>query len=33
MDLGLEFQKTNVGIKINIPELFCVPIFRQNGQL
>ena len=29
MDLGLEFQKTN----INILEALCVPIFRQKGQI
>ena len=33
MDLGLEIQKTNVGIRISILETPCVPIFRQNGQL
>ena len=26
-------QKTNVGIKINILKIPCMPIFRQNGQL
>ena len=31
--LGFEIQKTNVGIRINIFEIPCVPIFRQNGQL
>ena len=30
---GLEFQKINVGIRISILEIPCVPIFRQNGQL
>ena len=30
MDLGLETEKTNVGIRISIPEIPCVPIFRQN---
>ena len=33
MDSGLEIQKTNVGIRISILEIPCVPIFRQNGQL
>ena len=33
IDLGLEIQRTNVGIKISILEIPCVPIFRQNGQL
>ena len=32
LDLGLETQETNVGIRINILEIPCVPIFRQNGQ-
>ena len=32
MDLGLEIQKANVGIRISILEIPCVPIFRQNGQ-
>ena len=31
--LGFEIRKTNVGIRINIFEIPCVPIFRQNGQL
>ena len=31
--LGFEIQKTNVGIRISILEILCVPIFRQNGQL
>ena len=31
--LGFEIQKTNVGIRISILEIRCVPIFRQNGQL
>ena len=31
--LGFEIQKTNVGIRISIFEIPCVPIFRQNGQL
>ena len=30
MDLGLEIQKTNVGIRIAILEIPCVSIFRQN---
>ena len=30
MDLGLEIHKTNVGIKISILDIPCVPIFRQN---
>ena len=33
MDLGLQFLKTNVEIKINILKILYVPIFRQNGQL
>ena len=33
MDLGLEIQKTNVGIRISIFEIPCMPIFRQNGQI
>ena len=33
MDLGLQIQKTNVGIRISILELPCVLISRQNGQL
>ena len=33
MDLGLKIQKTNVRIRINIFEILCVPIFRQNRQL
>ena len=32
MDLGLKFQKTDVGIRINILEILCMLIFRQNGQ-
>ena len=32
MDLGLKIQKTNVGIRINIFEIACLPIFKQNGQ-
>ena len=31
-DLGLEFQKINVGIKIKILEILCVLIFNQNQQ-
>ena len=31
MNLGLEIQKTNVGIKISILEIPRGPIFRQNG--
>ena len=31
--LRFEIQKTNVGIRISIFEIPCVPIFRQNGQL
>ena len=30
MELRLEIQKTNVGIKIKFFEMLCVPIFRQN---
>ena len=26
MDLGLEIQKTNIGIKVSILEIPCVPI-------
>ena len=33
MDLGLEFQKTNIKIRFNILETLCVPIFRQKGQI
>ena len=32
IDLGLEIKKINVGIRINILEIPCVPILRQNGQ-
>ena len=32
-NLGLEIQKTNVGIRVSILEIPCVPIFRQNKQL
>ena len=31
--LEFEIRKTNVGIRISIFEIPCVPIFRQNGQL
>ena len=33
MDLGLEIEKTNVRIKINILKILCVPIFSRNRQL
>ena len=33
MDLGLKIQKTNVGIRMTILEILCVPTFRQNGPL
>ena len=33
MDLGLKIQKTNIGIRISILDIPCVPIFRQNGQV
>ena len=33
MDLGFEIQKTNVGIRISIPKIPCVLIFKQNEQL
>ena len=33
MNLGLEIEKTNVGIRISILNIPCVPIFRQNRQL
>ena len=33
MDLGFEIQKTNIGIRISILEVLCVPIFRKKGQL
>ena len=33
IDLGLGIEKTNVAIRINILEIPCVPIFRQNGKL
>ena len=32
-DLGFETEKNNVGIRINILETLCVPIFGQSGQL
>ena len=32
-NLELEIQKTNVGIRISILEIPCVPIFRKNKQL
>ena len=32
-DLGLETEKSNVGIRINIVETLCVPIFSQTRQL
>ena len=31
--LGFETEKNNVGIRINILETLCVPIFSQTGQL
>ena len=33
MGLGLAVQKTIVGIRINILNIPCVPIFSQNEQL
>ena len=33
IDLELEIQKTNVGIRISIFEILCVPIFRHDGQV
>ena len=33
MDLGSEIQKANVGIRISIAKMPCVPIFRKNRQL
>ena len=33
MDLGLQIQKTNVGVRISILQIPCVPIFTQNEQL
>ena len=32
-DLGLEIQKTNVGKRISIFEIPCVPIFRQHEKI
>ena len=32
-DLGFETEKNNVGIRINILETLCEPIFSQTGQL
>ena len=29
MNLGLQFQKTNVGTRINILKKLCIPIFKQ----
>ena len=31
--LRFKIQKTNVGIRISIFEIQCVPVFRQNGKL
>ena len=33
IDLGLEIEKINVGIRINIIDIIYVPIFSQNRQL
>ena len=33
MDFGLESQEINVGIRISVLEIPCVPIFMQSGQL
>ena len=33
MDLGLAIQKTNVGIRIGIIKMPCVPIFTKNEQV
>ena len=33
MDSGSEIQKTNVGIRIRIAKMPCVPIFRKSGQV
>ena len=33
LDLGLKIQKTNIGIRINIPEILCMTIIRQNEPL
>ena len=32
MNLGLEIQKTNVGIRMIILEILYVPVFRRNEQ-
>ena len=32
-ELGLQIQTTNVGIRIVILEIPCVPMFSKNGQL
>ena len=32
IDLSLEFQKTNVGIRVNILEILCVPIFKKKPE-
>ena len=32
-DSGSEIQETNVGIRISIFKMPCVPVFRKNGQL
>ena len=29
-DFGLKFEKTNVGIRVNILMIHCVPIFSKN---
>ena len=31
-DLGLETERSNVGIRVNIVETLCVPIISQTGQ-
>ena len=33
MDFGSKFQKINVGLRINVLEIPCVRIFRENGQM
>ena len=33
MDLGLEIEKSNVGIRISFIEIPCPPILRKNAQL
>ena len=33
LGLRLQIQKTNVGIRITILQIPCVPIFRRNGKL